>query len=633
MNRLDQITLGDLARALARYRPFVAVVAAIAAIAVFLPGGGATSTTNIAAGDGGSQSALGAQLGSQQAAGGPAGSPAAGLTGGTPGGSSPAAGSGTAGPAGTSPQPTDPSGGGPAPSTDDGAPPPTQAPGPQVGGVQMVANCDPATGRLRMPIKGAPYCVPAFSGDNGGATYQGVTADTIKVVVYMAQGDPASDAILAAAGADDSPEQVRQQHLDWAALWSHHLELYGRQLDVVFIEGSGPAEDDAVGKADALRVIEEQPFAVIGAPNNTFVDEVVAAGILCMCTVSQPAENYLRWAPYVWTALMSSTQGYIHRAEYIGKRLAGRNAVHAGDPLLQAQPRRFGLIYYETPDFAYKAGAEFFVRELRDKYGVELAAVSAYNGYPDIAATQEQARPVIQKMKDAGVTSIVFAGDPFAPIFFTQEATRQAYRPEWIITGSALTDTSFFARTYDQTQWANAFGISFLTARLPEELSANFRLLRWHFGRDPAAPASYGVIAPGWAILMTGIHYAGPNLNPQTFRDGQFAAPPSNVGSLTGIATSFGPQNGMWPFDDYTAADDVTEIWWDPQARGEDEIGNEGVGMYRYVDGGRRYMPTQHPMTDPKVFDTDGTVLVYDDYPDQDRPPDYPCEGCPSNGG
>ena len=39
-------------------------------------------------------------------------------------------------------------------------------------------------------------------------------------------------------------------------------------------------------------------------------------------------EEYERLDPYFgYTSLMGSTQGYMHRAEYIGKRLCGRNAV------------------------------------------------------------------------------------------------------------------------------------------------------------------------------------------------------------------------------------------------------------------------------------------------------------------
>ena len=33
-------------------------------------------------------------------------------------------------------------------------------------------------------------------------------------------------------------------------------------------------------------------------------------------------------------------------------------------------------------------------------------------------------------------------------------ATNQGYYPEWIITGSGLSDTTAAGRLYDQTQWA-----------------------------------------------------------------------------------------------------------------------------------------------------------------------------------
>ena len=52
---------------------------------------------------------------------------------------------------------------------------------------------------------------------------------------------------------------------------------------------------------------------------------------------------------------------------------------------------------------------------LKEKYGITIPKerIAAYNGYPDVAATQEQARPIIQKLKSAGVTSIIASVDPF----------------------------------------------------------------------------------------------------------------------------------------------------------------------------------------------------------------------------
>jgi hypothetical protein len=326
---------------------------------------------------------------------------------------------------------------------------------------------------------------------------------------------------------------------------------------------------------------------------------------------------------------MSSTQGYIHRAEYVGKRLAGRNAKWAGtsDALpMNVKKREFGLLYFETADSAYKSGVDFFEKELT-KYGVKLKVRLAYTGPPNLAATQEQSRPFIAKLKQSGVTSILFAGDPISPAIFTREATNQRYFPEWIITGSALTDTTIFARTFDQAQWDKAFGVSYLNARYPREQADAYKLHVWHHGRPPTADNQYAVIYnEGPFPMFTGIHMAGPELTPQTWARGMFSFPPTGAGKVTSAHVSFG-DHGLWPFPDFTQNDDVTEIWWDPRATGEDEVGNPGLGMYRYVDGGNRYLPGKHPKTDPRVFDANKSPTFYDQRPANERPPDYPHQG------
>jgi hypothetical protein len=606
MSKLDEVTLGDLRKALVRYRPFISVVVAIAALMVLLPGrdsGGGIDTQstaagtpyaesgNVTAGNGADTSTPSTVAGGQAA------------KGQTPSGGGSTGGAGTAStPGGSS------SGGGGGSASAQG----------------MVDNCDPNTGRIMVPTRFAPICVPKFVGDNGGGTYRGVSKDKITVVFFFVAEDAATDAVLTAANANDSDEQIEAQVRDWITYYESHYQMYGRKVDVKFVHASGGATDAAAGRADAIKIADEiGAFAVWNASNNTMVDELVARGVMCFCTVSQPIENYLKWAPYVWTTLLASTQGYVHRAEYIGKRLAAGKAQWAGDPVFQTQPRKFGIMYYDTDDKSYKAGVDFFVQELRDKYGVKPAVVAEYHGYPDTARSQEEARPLIQKFVQAGVSSVICVCDPFGPIFFTQEATRQAYQPEWIITGSALTDTSFFARLYDPTQWRHAFGISYLVARLPEEQSENYRLLQWQFGREPSAPASYGVIRGPLDIFYNGVHLAGPNLKPETFRDGMFAQPVTGENSITAVQVSYG-EKGFWPWPDYIAFDDVTEIWWDPSAQGEDELGSNGSGLYRYVDMGKRYLPTKHPSSPPKAFDPANTVTIYDKPPPQDQWPEYP---------
>ncbi len=57
-------------------------------------------------------------------------------------------------------------------------------------------HCDPKTGRVAIPYTQAPACADVGTGDNGGATAPGVTADSIKVVIY--QGDPAKNPLQSA---------------------------------------------------------------------------------------------------------------------------------------------------------------------------------------------------------------------------------------------------------------------------------------------------------------------------------------------------------------------------------------------------------------------------------------------------
>jgi hypothetical protein len=321
---------------------------------------------------------------------------------------------------------------------------------------------------------------------------------------------------------------------------------------------------------------------------------------------------YEELAPYAWGALMSSTQGYVHRADYITERLAGQPAEFAGDEELASQEREFAVVYYETTDGAYEAGIDFFEERLAEG-GVELADRIPY--VLDLARAQEDATTIVARLKDAGVTSVIFAGDPAFPVYLTDAATQQDYRPEWIVTGSTGTDTATAARLYDQEQWAHAFGISFNPVRVDPDVAdaedTETNLAAWFHGEELS---SYPNIFD-FGRLFVGIQLAGPELTPETFRDGLFSFEPTS-GHPTTYAVSFG--DGTWPFVDYTAADDVTEVWWDPDATGEDEVGNDGQGLYRYAEEGRRYLPGELAESTATPFDEAGTVTLLDAFPETD---------------
>ncbi len=309
-------------------------------------------------------------------------------------------------------------------------------------------------------------------------------------------------------------------------------------------------------------------------------------------------------------------QGQAHVAEYITKRLADSNAEFAGADL-QSQPRKFGLVYLSTSEQTEQLVDQF--EATLGESGITLAEKLSYASPIDLQTTAPQ---VIAKLKDSGVTSVIFNGDPIAPQPLTIAATSQDYQPEWIITGSVLTDTTAFARTYDQDQWSRAFGVSTLAARVNPERASSYFLYEWYFGTPPPTATGSPTLVPNLTLFFNVLQGAGPNLTHETWRDALFAGNPTPT-ALSQPSLSYGNKD-IWPFTDFLGIDDATEIWWDPEATGLDEIRREGTGMYRYVEGGLRYLPGRWPDTPPGVFDPADTVTIYDEAPPGESVPDYP---------
>jgi hypothetical protein len=481
-------------------------------------------------------------------------------------------------------------------------------------------NCDPETGRIRFPSIYAPPCVHPVA-DNGGATHMGVTEDEIKVVFHIGQPDASAAAlapILAEIGIADTAEDILDVYLTFADMFNTHYETYGRRVVFDFFQATGPSSDDAASRRDAISIMEHEPFVVMGGPS-AFIEAVTRRGVPVISQTQRPNDYFAARAPYLWGTQMDSTQVFLLLAEYIGKRLAGDRARHAGSDDLRSQERKFGIIYLDNTENVYRPGVDFLERELAT-YGVELTDRIPYES--DLDRAQEQARTIITRFKDRGITSVLFSGDPFALMFLTQEATNQGYFPEYVSSGGTLVDTIFAGRNlFDQRQWQNAFGFSQLWPRPPQEVTEPYYQHVWHSGREPASENLYEIFYQEMQLLFTGIHMAGPHLTPYTLRDGLFAYPPSGVGSITQLQRSWGDQ--VWPFPVYTMFDTVVEVWWDPNAVGEAEQGSVGPGMWQFMNGGRRYGPGEWPDTPPQVGVREGAITQFDDLPPQDVYPIY----------
>ena len=485
-------------------------------------------------------------------------------------------------------------------------------------------TCDTERGAVAVPSFFAPECYAPFEGDNGGATARGVTQDSIRVVLYESQdNDPILDPITGLVS-DDRPAELTETYQAFLPYFNEYYETYGREVELIVYRATGNALDEVAARADAVQIAQEiQPFAVFDGPwlTSAFADELAAQGVLHISLLggSQEPDYYAEADPYMFQIGISPRQGREHVAEYIGRRLAGRPAEYAGDQAQTRQERRFGLVYLETSTIA-----EDVLRELEDglaDYGVQLAAVASYQNPLDVASI---APGIIAQMKDAGVTSLLVVGDPLTPQTFTRTATDQDYFPEWILAGSPFADTAAYARTYDQQQWAHAFGVSFGAARRDPAVSSAGQLFRWYTCSEPPAEDGVELMSPIPSLFFAVLQAVGPDLTVERFREVLFGAGPTPT-ALTAPSLSYGTADrGRWDEVDYQGVDDATEIWWDPQATGPDETGTEGQGLYRYVDGGLRYLPGEWPETPPGVFKPVGSVTIYREPPAAESYPDYP---------
>ena len=373
-------------------------------------------------------------------------------------------------------------------------------------------NCDTTTGRVAVPSGYAPPCVaPWKGGDNGGATAPGVTKDTITVALYQTQPDLLQQTFFENSGSDESLAKERDTTQEYVDYFSAHYELYGRKIELVTVKASGAPDDDVAAKADAIKVATEvKAFASFGGPGQTsaYAEELAARGVLCVgdCLIAQPQQFLEQHSPYVWPTLASPEQASEHWAAFVGTQLAEGKAVHAGSKELAAKKRVFGVVHYDDDAGTFRRSVSHF-EDLLGTYHVKPAVTVPYT--LDLGTAQEDARLVITKLKTAGVTSVLLAGDPVFPTFLTKEATAQGFFPEWVVLGYAFTDTAVFGRQYDQKQWAHAFGVSLLPARTADDVDELGNLITWQTGQPPSAK-TFRELVQAPLIFFTGVHLAGP---------------------------------------------------------------------------------------------------------------------------
>jgi len=577
-----------------RFGPLAVVATIWVAITTFFPTdepGGPASASTVAAGPG-ATTVVGSTGGGTVA---------------TSGGA--AAGSGGAGPAVTAGGAS--GGGGPASRATGGSG--TEAVAAGASGVTKGGlPCEPGVRQLPISSYAHP-CQPAWSGDNGGATHRGVTAESIRIVIRTFPETANSQAVAAVgeqagAASEEDTEMVFRTFLDY---FNEHFETYGRTVELVEYQsrfGNGTTEAQSKGREEAcldadVVANELNAFGVVGttaaAVSGPFAECAAQRGVVVFNGAAYfPEKFYDALHPYVWATTMECERISYQVAEYLSKRLVDRPAQWAGDPLLQTQSRKFAT--YVPNNDEYQHCVNITESEAR-RQGHGDANVSRYNYTLDVSRFPDEAARGIVQFKADGATTIVLACDPISVIFLTQSASSQAYRPEWFLIGVALQDTDNLAQLYDQTQVdGHLFGMSQLgaTPKLIGPASEPGRLYRHITGQT---------IPDGTAGGYTGLHQifnliqaAGPHLTPDAIAAGAPTIPPGGAPDYPFGYWSFadGP-DGTPGAGDHTAVEDSREIYW-TSAYVSPETDKPGTYVETY--GGRRFRNGEWPAEEPPVY-------------------------------
>src|SRR5487761_441119 len=298
----------------------------------------------------------------------------------------------------------------------------------------------------------APPCIPAWHGNNGGATAPGVTATTI-TISYREEGESSDvDAVRSIMpGVLPTDSQVLYDIDVMMQAFNNEYELYGRKVVLKPYMAQGDALQEMVGQDTQGAQEDAATAASLGAladitplPTTPYAEALAQNHVASFDNLLESNQFLSSAAPYVYT-LVPSLDDIGSVLTSFGCSIGATKTSYAKDSSLNGKTRVFGLIVPEDPQ--YQAFENEEVAGLK-KCGISVPVVINYA--IDLSTMQQQMQNAISQMQAAGVTTVVCGCDPVGTIYATQAADQQNYGPEWASEWLPFQ----FERLFSQDQWA-----------------------------------------------------------------------------------------------------------------------------------------------------------------------------------
>ena len=391
------------------------------------------------------------------------------------------------------------------------APPTTQPPPPPP------RACPSGVGNPPRQVESvfAPPCAPPFQGDNGGATYEGVSENEIRIGV---RGTGAK------GGSNDCRDNGRIDDMDPATMpsatrtffvlekyFNKNFQFYNRRVSFYCIEPDSLNIQDETKEAASA----SEDYHIFGTPtgNSISCQPLINNKLVVTCEGLLDA-FYQKNAPYAWASWMSASDQIDFHVEQICGMLAGKPASFSHDPGIAALTRKFAVVIYDGGR-GYAEDADDFRAKLKQKCNVDL---DIYRTSLDDQQGQSQLAATAAEMKKNGDTTITPGVDWVSLAVLTNASANIGYFPEWYTGDGGGMSRNQLGQLQNQAEWINAFG---LTAEEPERPQHQTECWRAYHSIDPANNPNDVLCRYQWheiILMMSGVQLSGPHLTPQTYQ-------------------------------------------------------------------------------------------------------------------
>ena len=475
---------------------------------------------------------------------------------------------------------------------------PTAPPPPPVGKTPSTKRCVGNPPRQTDdPL--SPPCVANFSGDNGGATYQGVTADEVRVLFYL---DGFTNYISCSQGNEPTPDHqyfdlgqapgpngehclVRMLRL-FEQYFNDRFQTYNRFVHFYAYFG-GSDDSPAARKADAADNFDHvHPFAVLsfaGTNPDDYLQSMAKRGVLNFGSFVARDESFFNSFPkLIWgfnPALEISASLY---ADYVCTKVVPFPVSFSGNPT-DSGKRVLGMWRSADKNVpALEKYADIVTQKVKQCYDGDIVT----HTFPSAGYVQDNRYPpdyAAQAMADfqqKHVTTILWPGG--LETNGSKQASNLSYYPEVVVAGDNLLESNGTAHYQNQQFWSHVVTVTNQTYSAAFEQTLCVTAAR---EVQPDAPrADLGYVCPDYyndiRQLFTGIQVAGPRLGPTSIDKG-FHAIPKIASTDARVPACFYNDN------DYTCTKDAVAEWYDQAARSPND---SQPGAYRMIENGRRFL-------------------------------------------